>query len=233
MRLRLLFALAVLALPLASFQAAAQGGDATITISLSGPATATVNAGQSHSANFAGFVEISGIQCTQPGSIELTAALSNAGAAPAGVTPTVEPANITVEIPQGSHGAIVPGLPPLGPAVNQSISVTLRVATTAAASGVLPATVAVSFAGGSAGQGCLNNVPAASGTANHQVTIVGGASGGNGTSPPGTTPPTGGNGTGNNTAPPPAAPPRTPGFEPLVLAGALAVVAVAVRRRKA
>lgn len=232
MRLRLLFALAVLALPLASFQAAAQGAP-TMTLSLSGPPTASLNAGATHSASFTGYAEIQA-QCPNAKTIELSAALTNAGSAPAGVTPTLEPANITIDIPQGVHGPVVPGLPvDPTPTLNVTLpSLTLRVVTNAAASGVFPAAVSVSWAGGDLGPECIGNMAAASATVNHQVTIVPSA-GGNATTPPGTTPPPGGNNTGGNNTGAPPPPANTPGFEPLVLAGALALVAVAARRRKA
>lgn len=230
MRLRPLLVLVLLALPLASLQAAAQGG-ATMTITVTGPASATVNAGGTHSASFDVNVVISGVQCASPGTVEIGVALSNAGAAPAGVTPTVDPANITIDIPPGIHGAPVPGLP-VGTPVNATATATLRIATTAAAGGTYPATIAASWAGGSAGQGCVGDIPAAQGSANHQLTIVPQQTG-NGTSPsPSPNPGPGGNNTGNNTSQPP--PPRgLPGFESLALAGAAVLVAVVARRRRA
>lgn len=232
MRLRLLLALALFALPMASLHAAAQGSP-TVTISIVDLApTATVNAGGAHSVGFTVQVEASGFQCTQGGTMQIDVALSNAGAAPPGVTPSVEPANISIAVPGPAvYGAPVPGLP-VGAPLNESGAATLRIATTAAASGVFPATVSASFAGGEIA-GCVGALPQASATANHQLTINAATSGnttGGGTTPgPGTG--TGGNNTtGQQPAPPPSR--GLPGFEPLLVLGAGAIALVARRRRE-
>lgn len=235
--LRFLPAVAVLALALvvAPMHAAAQGSP-TMTISIVDLApTATVNAGQAHTASFTVQVEASGFQCTSPASITIDVALSGAGAAPTGVTATVDPANITIAIAGPAvYGAPVPGLPvPVGEPLNTSGSATLRIATSFESSGTFPATVSAAYAGGQP-EGCVGNLPAMSATANHQLTIVGANTGGNGTGPgttpgPGTPGP-GGNGTGNNTTAPPPPARGMPGFEPLALFGAAAAV-VLLRRR--
>lgn len=227
MRLRLLLALALVALPLASFQAAAQGTP-TMTITVTGPPTASVNAGQPHQASFQVAVQASGFQCTQAGQIDIAVALSNAGGAPPGVTPTVDPPMLSFAVPPGVYGSpLPPEVPvPVGEPLNESGQVTLRIVTTAEAGGVFPATIAATYAGGAAGQGCFPDLPATSGSANHQVTIV--AQQDNATTPPPSTP---GNMSGNNTGgqPPPSR--GLPGFEPLVAFGALAVAVLARRRR--
>lgn len=227
MRFRGLCLAALLALSLSSPLVAGQGAPTMAITIVDLPATATVNAGQTHSAAFQVNVQASGFQCTSAGRFTIDVALTNANAAPTGVTPTVDPTNMSFEVPAGVYGTPVP-VPgaPVGQPYNQSQQATLRIAATLGASGTYTASLSASFAGGKAGEGCLGDFQGTSATASHQLTIVGQGTG-NETQPP---PTTGDNQTGNMT--PPLPPPKgLPGFEPLLLLAGGALALAARRRR--
>lgn len=222
--------LAWLALAAAALPAAAQAPSAqpmlTVTIVDLPPGPASVLAGQSEMVSFRVQVEASGFQCAQEAMISVDLALTGAGAAPAGLTLSIEPPNITFRVPPGAYLGL--GQEPLG-AYNESASATLRVATTPdARTGPFQASVSAAYAGGQP-MGCVGTLPQAQDTKTHTVDVRGG----NVTQPPPTGPPTG-NETGNTTQPPPEQPRRgLPGFGPLLVAGAAALVALAARRPRA
>lgn len=239
MRLRVLIGLVLVSLVAASLDAAAQ--DITVTIVDLAPGPARVNAGQADTQGFSVNVFATGFQCTSAGAILVDLAVTNAGAAPAGVVAIVDPANLSFPVQPGPYG-LPGGTPPPAPLpvaapYNSTLPATLRITTTAAASGTFTASVSASHKAATAGDpGCIGTLPEKSDTKTHQVLIAGaGPVGGNGTSPPG---PIGGNNTtgGNETGPPPVEPPQKgflPGFEPLVAVAAAGLLALASRRRRA
>ena len=90
--------IASLTLAIAAAPALAQGATVTLSIQELTP-SGSVNAGQTHSAAFKVQMTASGFQCTQPATVTLDLALTNAAAAPPGVTASVDPANLTLTIP--------------------------------------------------------------------------------------------------------------------------------------
>jgi hypothetical protein len=225
-------AVALVTAALLPAHAAAQAtGTTTLQIVDLPPGPATVNAGQTHTPQFNVNFQASGFQCTSAAQVSVTLVVTNANAAPQGVTPSVDPANLTFDIPVGAYQTIAPGLPVMPYNATQGASLRV-VASPTAASGTYRASVSAVFPATDLTPNCIGTLPAAEASGTHEVNIVG-STGGNAT-PPGTSPPPGGNNnTGNGTQPPPP-PARSPGFGvEIVVAGAIAAAAaVAGRARK-
>jgi hypothetical protein len=181
-------------------------------------------------------VAASGFTCTSPVKLTIDLALTNANAAPAGVTASVDPANLSIDIAPGSYQdtSSLPAPLPVGP-LNASGAATLKVNTRVdAAGGNFPMSVSASSKGAlGTGTECVPaTITFTSDTKNHAVNINAGSSGGN-NSGGGPGPIGGGNNTGgNNTGTPPPPPAKSPGFETLAAAGGIAVVAVLARRKR-
>ncbi|HEV8360991.1 MAG TPA: hypothetical protein VGR28_11105 [Candidatus Thermoplasmatota archaeon] len=218
---------ALLALAAVAPPAVAQVPAGTITVAIVDlpPGPARLNAGQTVSVGFNVQVTATNFQCTSPGAIDVALAITNAGAAPAGVTAAVDPANLSFPVQPGVYG--LPQPIPAGQPFNATLPATLRVTTSPSSSGNFAISVSAAHA---AAQACTptGDLPDASDTKTHQVTIQG-QTGGNGTGPgPG---PIGGN---NTTEPPPSGnPPASkglPGFEAALAVTGLALLALRRRR---
>jgi hypothetical protein len=234
MSVRSLLAVALLsAFVLASLPASAQvppvaGGPSKVTIVDLAPGPAPVSAGSTHSVGFSVNFQAQGFQCTSASSVTIDLAVTNAGQAPVGVVPVVDPPNLTIAVPGPAvYQSVAPGTPAVP--FNGTGTATLRITIGPnAASGSYKATVGASFKSVQP-NGCVGTLPDAQDSKNHEITIAGsGGTGGGNTSQP----PVGGNNT-NMTNPPPSEPPKkSPGLEPLLGAGVLAAVGAARRFRR-
>lgn len=139
------------------------------------PGPVVARAGQTHAADFGVKVQASGFYCTQPGEMVIDLAVSTAGGAPEGVTPAVDPPNLTFRVENGVYGLQAPAITVMQvpPAYNGSAQATLRVTSPPELErATLNFSVNASYAGGKPGPGCSGDLPPASDTKEHRVTLL-------------------------------------------------------------